>query len=361
MKLVHTLEVAEDHPRSRATFRECRFCGALLLDAALHVIERDRNLDLTQWQVTSAKFLEAVRRGRSLAIEHGAASRRHACAFAVRIADRNGAGRNLDLAEARQKRPIPMTPDPSRVLEPRAIESRPEPGRSSRQNGGGYRERGQRPAAQAHGLSVAAARPFLEAAACSTASPPIFFLFSPAARRHSRRFLRLALGRDPNAADRFRHISVLCNLHPRSRLPRHEQYDRFDYTIEGEPLMRAQIDAGRGAFLLGAHMGSFEVMASLAGCQPGAARLHDDVRRQRPQDQRPARGHQSGCEADIISLGTSIRCCTSRNGSTAARSSGCCPTARWGEKPVRSGERCSAGLRTCPPDRCVPRQFSSAR
>ncbi len=33
-----------------------------------------------------------------------------------------------------------------------------------------------------------------------------FFLFAPQARRHSRRYLRLALGRSPSARDRFRHI-----------------------------------------------------------------------------------------------------------------------------------------------------------
>jgi len=88
MKLVHTLEVAEDHPAFAGHFPGMPILpGALLLDAALHVIERDRNLDLTQWQVTSAKFLEAVRPGDALAIEHGAASD-GTLRFAVRIADR---------------------------------------------------------------------------------------------------------------------------------------------------------------------------------------------------------------------------------------------------------------------------------
>ena len=33
--------------------------------------------------------------------------------------------------------------------------------------------------------------------------------------------------------------------------------------------MQAQLDAGRGAFLMGAHLGSFEVMASIGRRQPG--------------------------------------------------------------------------------------------
>ena len=33
--------------------------------------------------------------------------------------------------------------------------------------------------------------------------------------------------------------------------------------------MQAQLDAGRGAFLMGAHLGSFEIMASVGRRQPG--------------------------------------------------------------------------------------------
>ena len=38
-----------------------------------------------------------------------------------------------------------------------------------------------------------------------------FFLFGPSARRHSRQYLRLALGRAPTARDRFRQILYLCD------------------------------------------------------------------------------------------------------------------------------------------------------
>jgi 3-hydroxyacyl-[acyl-carrier-protein] dehydratase len=88
VKLVHTLDVAFDHPAFAGHFPGMPILpGALLLDEALHVIEKDRNLDLTQWQVTAAKFLEAVRPGAALAIEHSAASD-GTVRFAVRIADR---------------------------------------------------------------------------------------------------------------------------------------------------------------------------------------------------------------------------------------------------------------------------------
>jgi len=96
-----------------------------------------------------------------------------------------------------------------------------------------------------------------------------FFLFAPGARRHSRRYLSLALGRSPSAGDRFRHILYFATCsHDRFFLI-NEQYDCFHITIEGEPLVRAQLDAGRGAFLLGAHLGSFELIRSVGEHQRG--------------------------------------------------------------------------------------------
>lgn len=96
-----------------------------------------------------------------------------------------------------------------------------------------------------------------------------FFLFAPAARRHSRRFLRLALGRAPRARDRYRQIlSFATTIHDRVYLI-NGQFEQFNITLEGEALMLAQSNSGRGALLLGAHMGSFEVMHSLGRRQRG--------------------------------------------------------------------------------------------
>ena len=90
-----------------------------------------------------------------------------------------------------------------------------------------------------------------------------YFLFAPTARRHSRRFLHLALGRPPRALDRFRQILTFAStIHDRVYLI-NEQFELFNVTLEGEDLVRAQSDSGRGALLMGAHMGSFEVMHSL--------------------------------------------------------------------------------------------------
>jgi predicted LPLAT superfamily acyltransferase len=96
-----------------------------------------------------------------------------------------------------------------------------------------------------------------------------FFLFAPSARRHSRRYLRLALGRAPTARDRFRQIlSFATTIHDRVYLI-NSRYDMFDISLEGEALMREHAARGSGALLLGAHMGSFEVLHSLSRRQNG--------------------------------------------------------------------------------------------
>jgi predicted LPLAT superfamily acyltransferase len=96
-----------------------------------------------------------------------------------------------------------------------------------------------------------------------------FFLFAPSARRHSRRYLRLALGRHPSARDRFRQIlSFATTIHDRVYLI-NEQFEIFNITLEGEALVRPQSVNGRGALLMGAHMGSFEVMHSVGRRQHG--------------------------------------------------------------------------------------------
>ena len=96
-----------------------------------------------------------------------------------------------------------------------------------------------------------------------------FFLFAPGARRQSRRYLRRVLGRWPRASERFRHVLMFATtIHDRVYLI-NGQYDTFNITIEGEALMRSELERGRGAFMMGAHMGSFEVIGSIGRRQPG--------------------------------------------------------------------------------------------
>ncbi|MBL8539269.1 MAG: acyl-CoA synthetase [Betaproteobacteria bacterium] len=98
-----------------------------------------------------------------------------------------------------------------------------------------------------------------------------FFLFAPRARRSSRGYLRRALGRRPAARDRFRQVLYFATtIHDRVFLL-NDRFHEFDISIEGEPLLREAIRAGRGGVLLGAHLGSFEVMRALGRHRAGLA------------------------------------------------------------------------------------------
>lgn len=95
-----------------------------------------------------------------------------------------------------------------------------------------------------------------------------FFLFSPTARRHSIEYLRRALGREPTARDRFRQVFNFAAIILDRLYLVNERYDLFDVSIEGEELMQAQLSGG-GAFLMGAHIGSFEIMSAVGRRRPG--------------------------------------------------------------------------------------------
>ena len=86
-----------------------------------------------------------------------------------------------------------------------------------------------------------------------------FFAFAPQSRRHSYAYLRRALGRRPKARDWFRHVLTFAStIHDRVYLV-NSQHDVFEISIEGQPLVDRHLAEGRGAFLMGAHLGSFEV------------------------------------------------------------------------------------------------------
>ena len=90
-----------------------------------------------------------------------------------------------------------------------------------------------------------------------------FLLAAPAARRASRDYLRRALGREPGWGDLFRHILAFATtIHDRVYLL-NGRFDLFDISMHGEPLLATAVAQGGGAFLMGAHMGSFELIHAL--------------------------------------------------------------------------------------------------
>lgn len=93
---VHSpIDISSDHPSYPGHFPKFPVLpGAVLLDEALQVMQRAWNIDLTQWQVGSAKFFDAVRPGDSLSLEHHA-PRSGLISFTIRAADRTVASGNL--------------------------------------------------------------------------------------------------------------------------------------------------------------------------------------------------------------------------------------------------------------------------
>jgi predicted LPLAT superfamily acyltransferase len=95
-----------------------------------------------------------------------------------------------------------------------------------------------------------------------------FFLFAPTALRNARIYLRRALGREPTARERFNHIlSFATTIHDRIFLL-NDRFEVFDIEVEGVTLVEAALRSGEGCFLMGAHLGSFEVMYAFGRQQP---------------------------------------------------------------------------------------------
>jgi len=95
-----------------------------------------------------------------------------------------------------------------------------------------------------------------------------FFVFAPRARVCMRSYLRRVLGRRPRASDRLRLImNFATSIHDRLYLLA-ERYHLFDVTLQGEAMMQEIVAEGGGAILLGAHVGSFEILRWIGERQP---------------------------------------------------------------------------------------------
>ena len=87
-----------------------------------------------------------------------------------------------------------------------------------------------------------------------------YFLFAPRARAASLAYLSRVLARQPTASDRWRqcHCFATCLLDRVLLL--NDRIELFDVTVHGENIVESIVERGDGAFLFGAHLGSFEVV-----------------------------------------------------------------------------------------------------
>lgn len=90
-----------------------------------------------------------------------------------------------------------------------------------------------------------------------------FLLFAPDSRRASGDYLRRALGRDPRWRDVYRHFFTFATtIHDRIYLV-NRRFSLFDFEVHGEEALRRLLAGGKGLFLMGAHLGSFEVIRAI--------------------------------------------------------------------------------------------------
>ncbi len=90
-----------------------------------------------------------------------------------------------------------------------------------------------------------------------------FLLFAPTSRRASSNYLRRVLGRPARWRELYRHFfTFAATIHDRIYLLNH-RFDLFDFEVHGEDTLRKLLADGNGLFLIGAHLGSFEVIRAL--------------------------------------------------------------------------------------------------
>jgi predicted LPLAT superfamily acyltransferase len=97
-----------------------------------------------------------------------------------------------------------------------------------------------------------------------------FLLFAPTPRRHIKRYLFRAIGPQAGWADGYRLLHAFASTVLDRVYFLRGRMDLFDVRVSGQGPVEAEAIAGRGAFLLGAHVGSFEAL--------GACRQHSPDR-----------------------------------------------------------------------------------
>jgi len=91
-----------------------------------------------------------------------------------------------------------------------------------------------------------------------------FFLFAREARMASKNYLRKVLGREPRIRDGLRHIHTFASTILDRVFLLNGRFDKFDVHTHLDEAVLAMIANKQGCILLGAHLGSFEIMRAYA-------------------------------------------------------------------------------------------------
>ena len=109
-----------------------------------------------------------------------------------------------------------------------------------------------------------------------------FLLFGRTAGRHSARYLARALGRPPAWGERREHFHRFASVVLDRIYFLRDRRDCFDLQVRGAEHLEAVLRAGRGAIVIGGHVGSFEALAAtgrqMAGLNIAMAMYPDNAR-----------------------------------------------------------------------------------
>lgn len=89
-----------------------------------------------------------------------------------------------------------------------------------------------------------------------------FLLFSPSQRRNIRRYLARAVGPQAGWGDGYRLLHAFASTVLDRVFFLRGRLDLFEVGVRGEAHIVGQLAQGRGAFLVGAHVGSFEALSA---------------------------------------------------------------------------------------------------
>jgi predicted LPLAT superfamily acyltransferase len=87
-----------------------------------------------------------------------------------------------------------------------------------------------------------------------------FLVFSIRARSASSEYLSRVLGRKAGLADSFRHYHTFASILLDRVFLLNDQFSRFDVRVHGAEIIDEMVAGGKGCVLLGAHLGSFEIV-----------------------------------------------------------------------------------------------------
>lgn len=285
MTVITTLTVDAAHPALAGHFPGAPVVpGVVLLDETLRALEQANGGTAVQWTVGAAKFLKPVQPGEALTVE---------CEPLP-----NGSLRFTISSAGRPVASGVLRPAPGVRIEAPAGSAE---ARTSDAHWAGARERGSPVLFSIMVfLSLCLGRRVARGLLYGIAA--YFFLFAPRARRCAREYLRRALSREPTPGDVFRQVfTFAATLLDRLYLAK-GRGGLLDITVEGEALLRSIVERGHGAFLLGAHLGSFEIMSAIGRRQPGlrvAMAMYEDT----ASKLRAFTGANSATAPEIIPLG----------------------------------------------------------